>query len=419
MCTTRVKHDFTSPTGLLAALLLATIGAALPLGAAGCAARATSFAWHDPLALRSCGPGGRELTAAWFLAEPEAVLDNAAYTKLAVTGLFLREVGLAPGETALVGLSLGGALAGGGLVQGVSEPVTVDAQGGLEVKPAFSVEAFAFASELSLELTVLRVDAEQALAARKALAEAGGPVWPYDERSVAAGRARFAAAIGLPRAGQQRWSTRMLLRERRKGVFGPSLVAGRNVAFFQPPPQAPASLRQNVDFKILTTKLGMRGESPIWKESDEPFRAAPYAVFTLERARRLGWKDHPAYRKLAELDAHIEATAVGTSGSLEKAQASLAEVPQAALSPNVFTAAEQELLKTLLELRRRRLAIAEAQQKSDLAEQIQQQNKLAELLESLRGGRGRPSPMLTEAEAVAFAMEATRLRQAVKAAMPR
>ena len=232
-------------------------------------------------ALRSMGPRGTDLRPASIIDDPEAVLDGAHYTKLAATRLFLREVGLAPGETALVGFSLRGALPGGALLQGVSEPATVDAQGGLEVKPSFSVEAFAYASEFMLELTVLRVDAAAADAARKALAEAPGvaaPLWPYDEPAVSAGRALFAATVGLPRAGQRRWSTRVVLRAPQRRMLGPVLIAGRSVLFFLPPPEAPVALRERLNLRTFATKVSLRGEVPSWKESDQAFRDAPYLV---------------------------------------------------------------------------------------------------------------------------------------------
>ena len=398
------------------------LAAALLLDAPACAPRAASFAWHDPLALRSMGPRGTDLRPASIIDDPDAVLGSAHYTKLAATRVFLREVGLAPGETALVGFSLRGALPGGALLQGVSEPVTVDAQGGLELKPSFAVEAFAYASELTLELTVLRVDSAAADAARKARAEAPGtaaPLWPYDEPAVSAGRALFAATIGLPRAGQRRWSTSVSLRAPRRGVLGPVLIAGRSVVFFQPPPEAPAALREGNNLRTFATKLRLLGEVPSWNEANTAFREAPYLVLVLERPSRLGWMEHPAYRKLAESDAHLEAAASGTAGRLEKAEAALREVPQAALTPDVFTAAEKDFLKTLIELRRLRLAITEAAQKQDSAELHLQRGKLAERLEALTGGRyGRTPPMPTEAEAAAFSLEATRLRNALKPSKP-
>jgi len=258
--------------------------------------------------------------------------------------------------------------------------VQFDAEGAAEVLLPMQVKAFAYRGALALEMWVVAVAGDAVESIQGRLAGIGGirSPRPFDAAALAVSQRTLERLAQS--AGMKRWSTRIALREPSAAGATPLLLAGRTLLVLGAPRTAPPRLVDLASPKTFARKLTLRGDGPVWKEDGLEYRETPHLLVRLDRQRRLGWREHPTYLAMREADALLKDVASGKKDAFHHGKSALSRAAGAITDPDVFVEDEKKLAAELIEVRRCRLFMTEAERKGDQPARFAEAQKLIDVI---------------------------------------
>ena len=203
---------------------------------------------------------------------------------------------------------------------------------------------------------------------------------PMAETAVSTAKSLFTSILGAFRKKEMQWKYSFTLypadsvyRDKPELLF----LAGRHILIAVPPSDAPEALRKKVNLRELTSKLKLRGNRLVWKESDEEYSETPYIILNVTRYKRYPNDDTELRKIVKQVESLFE------TGAYDRALEQLKNVGAAINEDKVITQNEKNLERSLMDFRKAKIEAAMAKAKGDNAEYIKQAEYQMKLIKNV------------------------------------
>lgn len=385
--------------------------------------------WRNHQSLRSTGQGGKDVTAAHV--DPtetgNVISNNLHYVTIALDSVFFRNLpGIMSGATVVFGFEIQGVLAGGKSIKTVFEPIkSVGENSHLAMDNMTVIQPFLYLGQnMTITLYFQAVAEEESLNISGRISGAAGllkKLNPMAETAINTAKSLFTGIMGAFRKKEMQWKYSFTLypsdstyKDKPELLF----LAGRHILVATPPSNGPKALREKVNYKILTTKLGLRGNRLVWKESDEEYTETPYIILNITRYKRYPTDETELGKITKQVDSLFE------TGAYDRALEQLRNVGAAIADDKVITANEKNLNRAMMDFRKAKIEGAIAKQKGDAAEALTKMKEQVKLLNNIKkefceDAKAKPNDCLLEpAEIKDYDFQISRLERIIKEAAP-
>ena len=283
------------------------------------------------------------------------------YVSIAVETVFFKElVGTIDSEVAL-GFEIKGVLPNGEVIKTVPKVVKASGEDAfLSFDNMVMIEPFLYTGQnITMTIWFKAVEKERTGNVKGRLASAGdvlSSLNPFMSHALKVTEKLFQSIIGASSQAKKVWKYSFtphpvsgLIHDKPEMLF----TAARHILMAIPPADAPARYQQ-IKPQFLFTKLKLRGNRLVYKDTEEEYRETPYIILNITRYKRYPKPDTEIRKLTKKIDRYIE------NGNLKMARDAMANLAVAINEDQVITQNEKNLERTWREIRMARIDMLDA-----------------------------------------------------------